>query len=297
MTTSPTPKLLPRNVAALRAGQIPEPNETVRTVVGNSVSTRLEFRDRQFLSWSRMRPSQSRTPVFSVSRSRCAKRRRTGISQSLHRCRRCGRGGGRRRARRHFRRGPRELSNSSNAICRGGAPPVDRNYNWRFRSIGRIDGDIERTGRQEFWRWTPPAGRLDSDPPPEGRRRRHIETDAPAGLRLQFRITLTAPRARYLDDNGALARMFVPGELTQSLCSPWTHDFRDCACFYLGFEPSRHCSAAAARSICLDQRYALGAGHGLGARRPLDAIAAGQRRPRATQRKWRITKSVATGSC
>ncbi len=45
-------------------------------------------------------------------------------------------------------------------------------------------------------------------------------------------ITLTAPRARYLDDNGALARMFVPGELTQSLCSPWTHDFRDCACFY-----------------------------------------------------------------
>jgi hypothetical protein len=26
--------------------------------------------------------------------------------------------------------------------------------------------------------------------------------------------------------------MFEPGELTQSLCSPWTHDFRDCGCFY-----------------------------------------------------------------
>ena len=26
--------------------------------------------------------------------------------------------------------------------------------------------------------------------------------------------------------------MFLPGELTQSLCSPWTHDFRDCACYY-----------------------------------------------------------------
>ena len=26
--------------------------------------------------------------------------------------------------------------------------------------------------------------------------------------------------------------MFEPGELTQSLCSPWTHDFRDCACYY-----------------------------------------------------------------
>jgi hypothetical protein len=43
---------------------------------------------------------------------------------------------------------------------------------------------------------------------------------------------LTGRRARYLDDGGALARMFLPGELTQSLCSPWTHDFRDCGCFY-----------------------------------------------------------------
>jgi hypothetical protein len=44
--------------------------------------------------------------------------------------------------------------------------------------------------------------------------------------------TLTGNRARYLDDNGALAKIFLPGELTQSLCSPWTHDFRDCGCFY-----------------------------------------------------------------
>jgi hypothetical protein len=45
-------------------------------------------------------------------------------------------------------------------------------------------------------------------------------------------VTLRGRRARYLDDNGALADMFLPGELTQSLCSPWTHDFRDCGCFY-----------------------------------------------------------------
>ncbi len=45
-------------------------------------------------------------------------------------------------------------------------------------------------------------------------------------------LSLVGNRARYLDDNGALAKMFLPGELTQSLCSPWTHDFRDCACFY-----------------------------------------------------------------
>jgi Ferritin-like len=46
------------------------------------------------------------------------------------------------------------------------------------------------------------------------------------------RVTLTAPRASYLRDDGAFAEMFTPGELTQSLCSPWTHDFRDCGCFY-----------------------------------------------------------------
>ena len=45
-------------------------------------------------------------------------------------------------------------------------------------------------------------------------------------------LTLTAKRAPYLDDNGALSAAFLPGELSQSLCSPWTHDFRDCGCFY-----------------------------------------------------------------
>lgn len=51
-------------------------------------------------------------------------------------------------------------------------------------------------------------------------------------MRNNMTRTLTGSRARYLDDNGALAKMFLPGELTQSLCSPWTHDFRDCGCFY-----------------------------------------------------------------
>lgn len=39
-------------------------------------------------------------------------------------------------------------------------------------------------------------------------------------------------RNRYLDPNGALSTMFAVGELSQSLCSPWTHDFRDCGCYY-----------------------------------------------------------------
>ncbi len=45
-------------------------------------------------------------------------------------------------------------------------------------------------------------------------------------------MQITGNRMRYLDDNGALADVFLPGELTQTLCSPWTHDFRDCGCFY-----------------------------------------------------------------
>ena len=45
-------------------------------------------------------------------------------------------------------------------------------------------------------------------------------------------VTLTQNRAAYLDENGAFNTIFEPGELSQSLCSPWTHDFRDCACFY-----------------------------------------------------------------
>lgn len=51
--------------------------------------------------------------------------------------------------------------------------------------------------------------------------------------------TLTNPvlfrgwRRRYTDSaTGVLSAGYKPGELTQSLCSPWTHDFRDCGCFY-----------------------------------------------------------------
>ena len=44
--------------------------------------------------------------------------------------------------------------------------------------------------------------------------------------------TLSGRRVSYLDRTGALSEVFLTGELTQSLCSPWTHDFRDCGCFY-----------------------------------------------------------------
>jgi hypothetical protein len=60
---------------------------------------------------------------------------------------------------------------------------------------------------------------------------RLVLRQAPLENRVE-KVSLTGKRARYLGEDGALAAMFLPGELTQSLCSPWTHDFRDCACFY-----------------------------------------------------------------
>jgi hypothetical protein len=46
-------------------------------------------------------------------------------------------------------------------------------------------------------------------------------------------ITLNGWRRIFVDpQNGTIGQIYQPGELTQSLCSPWQHDFRDCACFY-----------------------------------------------------------------
>lgn len=73
------------------------------------------------------------------------------------------------------------------------------------------------------------AGRLPSDP---WTAVRLLKQGVPVTLEFAGGLTLTGPRVAYLDPDGALARMFEPGELTQSLCSPWTHDFRDCQCYY-----------------------------------------------------------------
>ncbi len=40
-------------------------------------------------------------------------------------------------------------------------------------------------------------------------------------------------RQLFEPDTAVIAReLAAPGELTQSLCSPWQHDYRECACFY-----------------------------------------------------------------
>ncbi|WP_305971022.1 MULTISPECIES: ferritin-like domain-containing protein [unclassified Mameliella] len=44
---------------------------------------------------------------------------------------------------------------------------------------------------------------------------------------------MTAPRLEYLNEQGVLApEVYDPGDLTRTLCTPWTYDFRDCQCFY-----------------------------------------------------------------
>jgi hypothetical protein len=45
-------------------------------------------------------------------------------------------------------------------------------------------------------------------------------------------VVLTGRRRQYLTDEGMIDPVYHPGELTSSMCSPWTHDFRDCACHY-----------------------------------------------------------------
>jgi Ferritin-like len=46
-------------------------------------------------------------------------------------------------------------------------------------------------------------------------------------------VTLKGWRRLYADPKtGVISGAYQPGELMQGLCSPWQHDFRDCACHY-----------------------------------------------------------------
>jgi hypothetical protein len=59
-----------------------------------------------------------------------------------------------------------------------------------------------------------------------------IELVARNGTKRSPIMTLTAQRRRFQNKEGELSAAYQPGELSQSLCSPWQHDFRDCACTY-----------------------------------------------------------------
>lgn len=68
---------------------------------------------------------------------------------------------------------------------------------------------------------------------------RLIPSDTPVTIRFELprsgqvqSVELTAHRLRYLSDDGSLSSSFNAGEMTQTLCQPWTYDFRDCGCWY-----------------------------------------------------------------
>jgi rubrerythrin len=82
-----------------------------------------------------------------------------------------------------------------------------------------------------------------------------VVRDGSDGPGSQF--TITQNRIGYLDENGSFNQIFEPGELSQSLCSPWTHDFRDCACFYWASNHPDIVQPAAPEVVPDDRRWRL----------------------------------------
>jgi hypothetical protein len=220
MTVSSPPKLLPRNISALRKGR--DPGSATRTTLGNPISTRLESGIGNFFPGLEcdLRNLERRFfPFLEIDTDF------TNIVVAAV-----------------------DIAGASAAASDGTISAADlENYRVIQHDIGQgvrwsvsvIDGDFGPLGQQ-----TATLSDLtgesfgDGRPPPDAWVAiRLLKEQSQVTLKLvrtpgPGEISLSGARRRYLDDDGALSRMFVPGELTQSLCSPWTHDFRDCGCFY-----------------------------------------------------------------
>ena len=68
---------------------------------------------------------------------------------------------------------------------------------------------------------------LEAGPLEIGIERRDAPPPGPAPV-----VVLSGYRRQYVNAAGVFDEAFRPGEFTQSMCNPWTHDFRDCACHY-----------------------------------------------------------------
>lgn len=215
-------KLIPRNVAALRRGQ--NQQDAARLIAGNPVSTRLETGvgncfpglecdlrnlERRFFPFLEVNIEGSNQAdiirVVSVDT--------VGVQAAVS---------------------SGQLPAASASVYQQIAGELASNQRWRITQIRGTFGPLGVKTIVVANLALPSTGpnRL----PPDAWTAIRLLTE---GTEVQLTLarsnvtrTLTANRARYLDDNGALASMFLPGELTQSLCSPWAHDFRDCGCFY-----------------------------------------------------------------
>jgi hypothetical protein len=228
MNGSISAKLLPRNVAALRRGQTPE--AATRVTAGNPISTRLESGvgncfpglefdmrnlERRFFPFLEVEfgaDSNGRAAIFVVSVDSAAVDDAAEIGTITP-----------------------DQADAYHRVSDGLGPGEQ----W---TVSQMDGDFGPLGRRAL---TLPIASSTSTgdnrlPADAWTAARLLVEDSLVTLRLTLvppvpgvdDVTLSGRRARYLDDTGALAKIFQPGELTQSLCSPWTHDFRDCACFY-----------------------------------------------------------------
>jgi len=211
-------KLIPRNVAALRRGQ--NQNDGARAAAGNPVSTRLESGvgncfpglecdlrnlERRFFPFLEVDIADAEIRIVSVDLA--------GVNAAA--------GGG-------------EISAEAAAVYRLVSSGITQGRRW---IVSDLQGTFGPLGVQTVTvaSLAPPSAGAGRTPPDPWTAIRLLTEDTDVQLTLRqgnTRRVLSGKRARYLDDHGALAKMFLPGELTQSLCSPWTHDFRDCGCFY-----------------------------------------------------------------
>jgi hypothetical protein len=220
MITRSTSKLLPRNVSALRQGR--DAAGATLTSVGNPISTRLESGignffpglecdmrnlERRFFPFLEVDTDFSDIVVAAVDLA--------GASAAVS---------------------SGEINNAALENYRILQQDIGRGLRWSVRTIA---GDFGPLGAQTVT-LSALTGLSSGDgrPPPDPWvALRLLKEQSVVTLTLgrtpgPGQMTLSGPRTRYLDDDGALSRLFEAGELTQSLCSPWTHDFRDCACFY-----------------------------------------------------------------
>ena len=215
MSKTPKVKLIPRNIAALRRSSTP------RMVAGNPVSTRLESGvgncfpglecdlrnlERRFFPFLEVNIDDNRISVVSVDLTGARAASQAG-----------------------------NLSAADLALYTRLAQDIGAGRAWRIAQLAGLFGKLGQLTLDIATLQAPSTGQ-GRRPPDAWTAVRMLREGSLVVLNLRgpgsASMQLEGNRSRYLDDNGALAGIFLPGELTQSLCSPWTHDFRDCGCFY-----------------------------------------------------------------
>lgn len=219
-TSEERTKLLPRNIAAARRGH--QAREANRLTPGNPVSTRLESGvgncfpglecdlrnlERRFFPHLEVNVGDNSLDVVSVDIVGARSDQSLAAGALVV-----------------YERIKQTLSTAADGS------------NWKITKIGGDFGPLGPIAQLDLGALQQPTANDTGTRPPDcWTAIRLLKEGSPVTVTLRGpngAENLSGLRARYLGDDGALAAMFLPGELTQSLCSPWTHDFRDCACYY-----------------------------------------------------------------